>query len=199
MNVFRNLRPVVFALLGTFLLAGCAATKVPILLHPDFKAKKITGITLMPMVDRRPEQDKPMNIDYLYEALTKQLEKKGYTVYRCFEFKMNGTAVDVRDVADMSPEELSVLEPDNDSPRLFMYIEDILDNYMVLAYQYKIETTGSLISKTEKIQLWRDKGVGAHGQGGLISGAFSAWDKKIAIDAAVRDLLLGFPDAETKK
>ena len=62
----------------------------------------------------------------------------------------------------------------------------------------KVEATGSLIHKSEKVELWRDKGIGTSGQAGLISGAFAGMDKRTALSICLNSMFASFPDRTMK-
>jgi len=175
-------------------LSGCAGVqKMPIKLDPNFNAKGIDTIVLMQIVDRRI--DKKANIDLEKEIripTKKILEKKGYTVVMPDTFG-EGMNVSANDVGEMGVEDLATLGPKDSKVLLFIYLEDVSESYIVLAYTFKIEATGSLIHKQEKIELWRDKGIGACGQGGLISGVFSGVDRAAAIEGCRDSMLVTLP------
>lgn len=185
---------IVLGLFCITLVAGCATTqKLPIKLDPNYHQKGIETIVMMPVIDRRV--DKSSKIDFnkdLRLPAKAMLEKKGYQVMIPSVYRESAD-VTQDEITEMDIEELSQLGPVDARALLYIYVEDILDSYVVISYNFKIEATGSLIHKQEKTELWRDKGLGTQGQAGLISGAFSAWDKQIAITACLESLLSTLP------
>jgi len=183
----------------SFVVSGCSTVqKIPIKLDPHFKEKGINTIVLMPVIDRRV--DKKAQFDFekdLRIPAKKILEKKGYEVIAPDYFSDNND-ITSEQVADMNISELCELGPKNAKALLCIYVEDILDDYVVLAYTFKIEATGSLIEKTEKLELWRDKGIGAYGQGGLISGVLSGMYKQTAVSQCLDGMLVTLPNNESQ-
>lgn len=181
----------------SFISSGCATVqKLPIKLDPHFKERGIDTIVLMPVIDRRV--DKKTKFDFEKDIripAQKALGKKGYTVIMANTFSEDAS-ITPEQVAEMNVEELSILGPKDTRALLYIYVEDIMEEYIVLAYTFKIEATGSLIEKTEKLELWRDKGIGAYGQGGLISGVFSGMDKQVAISQCLDNMLVTLPKRE---
>ncbi|HXV18711.1 MAG TPA: hypothetical protein VD883_01395 [Candidatus Omnitrophota bacterium] len=175
--------------------SGCATTpKTAIRLDSNFYSKNVDEIVLMPVVDRRidkkgtlePEKD-------IRQPVKEILERKGYRVILSNHFSQ-GSEVSQNDVAEMDVEDLSALGTHDSKTLLFIYVEDVIDEYMVLAYNCKVEATGSLIHKSERVELWRDKGIGTSGQAGLISGAFAGMDKRQALSNCLSSMFASFPD-----
>lgn len=175
-------------------LNGCSTVpKMPIKLDPNFASKGIDTIVLMPIVDRRI--DKKCKVDFektLRMPAKKILARKGYNVIMPAAFNDGGT-ITADNVGEMNVSELSNLGPANERAILVIYVDDVLDEYVVVAYSYKIEATGSLIEKKERVELWRDKGIGKSGQGGLISGPLSFVYQCEANDMCLNDMLCTLP------
>ena len=195
MNRHSNIKIVFFSLICSLLTAGCATTpKIPIKLDPGYREKNISAIYLMPVVDRRIDKkgaiDPEKDIRLPSKAI---LEKKGYQVVLNADFK-DGQSFTGEQLSEMETGDLAGLGPKEAKALLFIYLDDVLDSYAVITYNCKIEMTGSLIGKEEKIEWWRDKGVGESGQAGLISGVFAGMDKNQAIQNALYGLFAGLPD-----
>ena len=186
--------------LMVFCVSGCSTVqKMPIKLDPNFSNKGVNTIILMPVVDRRPEKSAKINFDKEILAPSKKiLEKKGYAVTISDKYSEDSN-ISSEQVAEMTAEELSALGPKGAGALLFIYIEDIMDNYVVLAYTFKIEATGSLIYKQERSELWRDKGIGSYGQGGLMSGVTSGMDRNVALSQCLESMLVSLPKCAVKE
>jgi hypothetical protein len=184
----------VICIFGVVLLSGCSTVpKMPIKLDPNFKSKNIDTIVLMPVVDRRIDKKSKVDFEKVLRIPAKKiLEKKGYAVVMPGSFSDN-SAITADNVGEMNIGELSNLGPMNERALLFIYVDDVLDDYIVLAYTYKIEATGSLIEKRERIELWRDKGIGKSGQGGLISGPLSSLYQYEANSMCLNDMFCTLP------
>lgn len=180
-----------------FIISGCSTVqKIPIKLDPHFKERGIDTIVLMPIVDRRVDKKGVVNLEKdLRLPAKKILEKRGYTVIMPDKFSEGGD-ISADNVAEMDIADLSGLGPKESRALLFIFVEDVIDEYVVLAYTFKIEATGSLIEKVEKVELWRDKGIGAYGQGGLISGITAGMDKACAVSACLENMLCTIPKWE---
>lgn len=185
-----------FGLLMFFMttLVGCATvSKQPIKLDPNFDKRNIDKIVLMPVVDRRVDKKAGINLEKDIRLPAKKiLENKGYAVEMPEHF-MDGSDIGSDQVGEMNGSDLADLGPQASKTLLFIYLDDILENYAVIAYTVKIEETGSLIDKTDKTEVWRDKGIGSSGQAGLISGVFSGMDKNLAISNALNNMLDTLP------
>ena len=186
--------------LMAFCVSGCSTVqKIPIKLDPNFSNKGIDTIVLMPVVDRRPEKSAKLNFENEILLPSKKiLEAKGYTVVMPDKYSKDSN-ISSDQVAEMTTEELSALGPKGATAILFIYIEDVMDSYVVMAYTFKIEATGSLIYKQERSELWRDKGIGSYGQGGLMSGVTSGMDRGVALSQCLESMLVTLPKCAIKE
>ena len=189
-----------FLSIMAFGFVGCVpkTKRIPITWEPSFYESSISRIVLMPIVDARPDKSFEVDLNDFKGRVKDTLEEKGYTVVlpNNYSETMDITA---EDVAEMSAKELASLGLENEFFLLFVYVEDILSEYVIMAYKFKIEAVGSLISKSKKIELWRDKGIGRSGQGGLISGLTQGLNRSGAYDGCVISMLESLPDKEIKK
>jgi hypothetical protein len=196
--VFRRSNKIILLclMLSVFLLNGCATTmKIPIKLDPNFNAKVGQTIVLMPIVDRRVDKTGSINLEtQIRKPVKKLLEKKGYTVVLENTF-IGGTAITPDEVGEMNIDELSELGPQNAKVVLFVFVEDIIDSYAVTACAYRIEATGSLIEKREKLELWRDKGIDSKGGEGLAAGVLAGLVKASVISSCLHDTFVTLPKA----
>jgi hypothetical protein len=172
------------------LLICACATRKPIFLDSDVARREIQTIALLPVVDRRLDRSYEVDLEEaVRDRAWKALENKGYRVVRPASFD---GSLDADFVAEMEDDELSVLVPEGADAAAIVYLEDVLSDYKVLYYRFKIETSGTIVSRTGVV--WHDKATGASGQGGLISGAFQGWDRSIAYDAGVGGLFQTWPE-----
>jgi|GEM_PF-3302600 len=185
-------------ILATFFISGCASTKTPIFLHPEYANYSVESIYLLPVVDRRIDKTGVIDLEKeIREPIKKSLEKKGYEVFLPAKFS-DINDIKVEYVSQMDIKDASDLGPLNAKNILLVYVDDVLDSYAIVAYQCKIEATGSLIEKSDKIELWRDKGIGSSGQGGLISGPLAPLIKLEAISNCIGNLFVTLPDSNSK-
>ncbi len=187
-------------LLAMFLVTfgqGCASQRpirAALFVSPTLEAESIEPIALLPIVDIRT--DKSCSLDFektIRQPLAKQLKDKGYDVVLSSTFSVDG-AVSMERVAAMNPQELASLGPVEAQSVLLVYLKDIRSDYYVMVYSFKIAATVSLVSRTKRSELWRDKAFGNSGQGGLVSGLMSGLHKKFAVSDFQKQLLKTFPD-----
>lgn len=187
-----RLNAILCSLAGASLLTSACATRKPIFLESDLARQQIQTIALLPVVDRRLDRSYEVDLEEaVRDRARKALEKKGYGVVLPATFNTESSLA-AHDVAEMEDDELAALVPEGADAAAIVYIEDILSDYKVLYYRFKIETSGTIVSRTGV--LWHDKATGASGQGGLISGAFQGWDRSTAYDAGVGGLFATWPD-----
>ncbi len=177
----------------SFFLAGCAAAHAPLVLDPSFRERGITKIALLPIVDRR--RDRSANIDLQQQMsgrVRKTLEKKGYEVVSARE-NLREDPESMERLMEMDPQFITSLGPEDSDAVLVVYVDDVLSDYKLIVYTFKVESTATLVLKSDGTELWRDKGLGNQGQAGLISGAFQLWDRSLALDTCVSAMFSSLP------
>ena len=182
------------------LLAGCATTRMPIVLDPSFSDRQIATIALLPIVDRR--RDRSFNIDLdnqLGARAEKLLKSKGYAVTKISPPEASNNPYGSERLLDIDIEYVASLGPPEADAVLAIYVDDVLSSYKVLVYEFKIEAIGTLVAKSDQKELWRDKGIGTQGQAGLISGLFQGWDRSLAMDLCVGGMFATLPKASAIK
>lgn len=175
------------------LIAGCAgAPKVPIFVDPTFAALDIRMVTLLPIVDRRVDKSYEMDIESsIGNKVEAQLNKKGYTVARPGAFS-DEEDVPNGAVAEMEPNEMTRLGGAGSDYLLVAYVDD-LSGKTALGYSFKTETSAVLVKRDSGALVWRDKGVGSAGQGGLIGCMMAGAVKGEALDMAVDGMMSSLP------
>ncbi len=177
------------------IFSGCAAAppRVPIKLDPSFSEMGIQTVALLPVIDRRVDKSYEIDLDKeIRNQAKKTLEKKGYAVLMPDTFA-EGKAVELAEVVEMEVNDLALLGPRDARVIVLIYLEDILSSYKVLSYAFKIEATASMVSQEKQVELWRDKGIGRSGQGGLISGLTKGLDKSSAINTCINSMFYTLP------
>jgi hypothetical protein len=194
----RANRKIAFVLCALLLSSGCASTGYLIRFDPKFDQRGIGSIALLPVVDRR--RDRSANIDFEQEIrmrASRILEKKGYQVVTPpgpsesdLEGKTKLEEMDLGYIVSLNP-------PQTDSV-MVIYLDDVLSNYQVFSYTFKIEAIGIMASKRENAELWRAKGIGNGGQAGLVSGLTQGLSRSDAFDQCIGGLLSTLPNRKTK-
>jgi len=191
------------ALLGAFfiasLLTGCGKPpKIPIYSDLQLEEMKIETVTLMPVVDRRVDKSYNINLESsIGDKVAKKLQKKGYTVIRPGAFS-DTLEFTNEDVAEMEARELGAIGTAETDYMLLVYLDDA-SSKTALGYSFKMEATGLLLKKQTAAMLWKDKGIGSQGQGGLAGCMMSSMVKGEAINACLTDMLSSFPNAPSKR
>lgn len=177
----------------TVIVTGCVTTpKVPIHLDPAFSERQIDSITLLPVVDVRKDKSFDIDMSKIRDRIRRILEKRGYMVSAPSAFAAEAQPTP-DEISEMSVAELSELGSPSSKALLFIFLEDISSSYVVLGYTFKIEASASLIDKESRSLLWRDKGIGTSGQGGLISGLMQGLNRSEAISICINTMLESFP------
>lgn len=189
---------VTFFTLGVFFV-GCAGPRTPIHLDPSFSKRQIDVITLLPIVDIR--KDKSFEIDLeekIRVPVQEILEEKGYSVTTPRIFA-EGSQPSAEEISEMDVSELSMLGPSNSDFLLLVYVEDVSSTYAVISSTFKIETAATLIDRKGRSSLWRDKGVGSSGSGGLITSVLmKGLNRSFAISNSLDAMLSTFPEKDEK-
>lgn len=179
---------------GSLFWAGCAAARLPIKLDPAFAQRGIRSIALLPAVDQRKDRLLNINLDYeMNVRARKGLEKKGYRVMETAP--MEHDRIGISRLMDMDPSYLASLGPADADAVMAIYVQDTLSSYKIMSYVFKVETLGTLVSKADQTEVWRDKGIGNVGQAGLISGLMQGLSRSTALDACVHGMLSTLPKA----
>lgn len=182
-----------FNLLLLFVLAGCAPSlKQGIYLSPDFQKSTITELEILPAVDSRI--DKKIEVDFqkkIREAAAKILKKKGYKVQM---------SDDIGDVGQIKDEDLKAadsqwikrLGPAGSRYVMVLCLIDVTTK-LTFGSTGNAELAGYLYDKEAGIIIWRDKGIGRAGQGGLIGMAVKGSMGNEAILASLKNLFASIP------
>lgn len=177
------------------LFIGCASpTKNAILLDPAFHNKMAGKICVLPTVDLRIDKSTSIDMDGdIRKPFSDGLKDKGYEIDLLSTFGEKDD-MPAEAVAEMSVDELYALGLEQSPSLLVLYLNDVSSNYVVMGYTYKVELTGVLLDKQTKTVLWKDKGIGSSGQGGLISGLMAPLIKAEALSSSVNSMLRSFPE-----
>ena len=177
--------------------AGCATIQPPLQLDPMFAQRGIRSIALLPIVDRRKDRSAALDVEYeVGVRARKALEKKGYQMLEAAG-PASGDAIGMARLLDADLNYLVSLNPPDADAVIAIYVDDSLSSYKVLSYAFKVEALGVMVSKRLNAELWRAKGIGNAGQGGLISGVLQGLNRSEAWDACVYGMLSSIPKAAT--
>lgn len=189
-----------FVAMIMLLLVGCGAApmKKAIVLDADFHYRLGEKVNILPVIDLRKDKSTDIDLDdSIRTPFVNSIKDKGYAVATLNDFDKKDLTMEA--VAEMSEDELYVLGPKDAQSILILFVNDVSSKYVVMGYTYKVELTGLLLDKQRKTVLWKDKGVGSSGQGGLISGIMAPLVKSEALSTAVNSMIMSFPASRTKE
>lgn len=180
----------------SILVGGCATSpKRPIVIAQDFNALRIGEVDMLPVFDARKDTSTSLDMQRNIGApILSSALKKGYKVTLLQNVAFEGFSSS--DMIEMTPEELCALGPVDAKNLLIVIVEDVSSKYAVMGYTYKVEVVGILLDKANKKVLWKDKGIGNAGQGGLISGLVAPLIKSEALSGAINSLMRSLPSQQ---
>ena len=180
-------------LLGALtVLVGCASTKPPDYVAPDFDPGLVDEVVVLSVVDHRIDRSKELQLDdWLLPMTEKALRKKKYT---CTVHPGASLTASVTRVAldAPTPEFITALQPESAKWVLLLVLHDARSK-ITFGSTGNAELSGYLFDRERGTLVWRNKETAKVGQGGLLGMAFKGTMQKSAITQATRELLGTFP------
>lgn len=194
MNMTRKYFGEWLSLVLILLAAGCAIpVKQAIHLDAEFKAPEISEITLLPTLDLRVDRD--VNVDTqkaIREDGMSRLKKKGYQVV--LHDNLGGMAeITEYDLKSGDPNWIKRLGPSEARWVMVLVLVDVKTK-LTFGSTGNAEVAGFLYDKERGVIVWRDKGIGQVGQGGLVGMMMKGMMDDQAISAAMFNLLSSIPN-----
>ncbi len=181
------------ALYALFLVS--CASQPPAYLDAGFEGYGIEEVAVLPIVDRRLDSSFEVDLDAEFQdQVHDRLEAKGYraVVFTRLPRSESGQTVNP---AEMTEAELATLVPDGFDAAALLFVDDILSDYKVMYYRFKVEATAVLVSAGAGT-VWKGKGVGSWGEAGLLSGAFQSTDRDMAYVLCASNAFDSLPERE---
>lgn len=200
MNLFKYII-VIFSFIVFSLLSGCASPPLKEAIHraPEFQSEPLNKVTLLPVIDSRLDREESVDLDdQLRDPIKEILEDKGYivTVSNDRNAISNITEEDLKSDDPMIIKQLS----SSCSTRRLMVVQLIdVSTEMTFGSTGVAEIAGFAYDKELEKMIWRDKGIGKAGQGGLIGMMMISSMDGAAIDAAIRNLMASIPEYNTEQ
>jgi len=186
----------VLILLSLLILTGCAVAKQPIFLSSTFGQEKIERIHVLPVVDLRfnKEPELPKLDEWILDEVKDRLERKEYT----FTIVSDTSFVDNITEEDLQAVDAEWVKNLGPSGSRWVMLIALLDAKSKLTFGStgNAEVSGYLFDKKNGSIVWRDKGIGKVGQGGLLGMVLKGMMIRDAIRKATSDLMNGFPKNE---
>jgi hypothetical protein len=178
-------------------VAGCAPSKTAIYLDPSYPELGIDVITLLPAIDARVDTTEEVNVqEQIREKGKDKLEGKGYEV----------TLSDITGNAGQITEDLlksgdsqwiERLGPPEARWTMVLMLVDV-STKLTFGSTGNAEVVGYLFDREKGTIVWRDKGIGKVGQGGLLGMVLKGAMDEEAISEAMNDLMSSFPKRQSR-
>jgi len=173
-------------------LAGCATQRPADYMRAGFDARQIDRITVLPVVDHRIDQSKPLNLDSWVLPLTEQILKhKGYL----YSVERDRSAVsDVsRDALESSPPDfIASVSPKGAKWVLLLALEDSTSK-MTFGSTGNAEMSGYLFDTALGQTVWKNKEAAQVGHGGLVGMLVKGMMEQGAVETATALVLHTLP------
>jgi len=180
-------------LLIIVLVAGCTAQLKPAILRDAaFQESPPSEITLLPAIDVRLDKEIEVDIQkQIRDAAKGLLEKKGYVVRMTND--LNATADITEDDIKSGLADWIRQLPSDDRWVMILMLVDVRTK-LTFGSTGNAEVGGALFDKVNAKTIWRDKGIGKTGQGGLIGMALKGMMDEQAIAMALGNLMASIPN-----
>jgi hypothetical protein len=175
-----------------FLTSCMAPYKPPIFLGPGFEFNSIDKLIILPPVDARVEKKVNVNLDkQLNGAAEKILRKKGYRTELSTTVGEVG-AVTEEDLKDAKPEWIKRLGPAEARWVMVLVLVDVATK-LTFGSTGNAEISGYMFDKEAGQMVWKDKGIGQAGQGGLAGMLMKGMMDEEAIGNAIASITASIP------
>src|SRR5580698_565896 len=172
-------------------LVNCAAKKIP-KAPPDPKFTSIQKISVLPILDARPGSKAKVNLRSLQSSVVNTLKRKHYPV-GAEEATSSGGQIDVDDLESADPGVVKKLGPDADRWVMIVMLNDVHSKRTFWSTG-NAEMSGYLFDKADGSLVWKGKGTGTAGQGGLLGMTMKGMMNSAALESAVAALLSTMPN-----
>jgi hypothetical protein len=184
----------VFLVFSAGLIVGCGGgqLKKAIYLDTGFQPQGISQIVLLPAVDARVDKSREVDLQKLIRGNGQNiLNHKGYQV----QFSDNiGEASQIieDDLKSGDPKWIKQLGPPEARHVMVLVLVDVTAK-LTFGSTGNAEVAGFLFDKETGTIVWRDKGIGQVGQGGLLGMAMKGLMAGSAIEVAMGNLMASIP------
>jgi hypothetical protein len=183
-----------FIFLMILLITGCGTTPIKqgIYLTPDYQSSSISEIVVLPPVDLRVDKKVDVNLEkQIRGAAVDNLKNKNYKVTKSDNLGSASQIIE-EDLKTASPDWIKVLGPSDSRYIMVVCLVDV-STRLTFGSTGNAEIAGYMYDKGNGTVIWRDKGVGQVGQGGLIGMVMKSGMDESAISAALYNTLASIP------
>lgn len=168
----------------------CFAKKRPEV-PPDPKFLAIQNISVLPIVDARAGTKASVNMEKLQDTAVKALKSKRYSVSAATTSGEAGEIVE-EDLQSAKPSFTKKLGPADERWVMVICLGDVVSK-LTFGSTGNAEVSGYLFDKESGELVWKGKGAGQAGQGGLLGMMMKGAMQGEAIGAAIYNLFSGMP------
>ena len=177
------------------LVTGCGTIPPPMQKDPGFRPQQMDKVSVLPVIDARVDTAIKLDLDKKVQRLAKNdLEDKRYAVEVVTDPRALG-GISGEDLRAGNAGALAKLGPP-DARWVMVFTLEELSRRLTFGSSGNAEITMAIVDRQSKRVVWRDKGVGRAGQGGLIGMAMIGMMGEAALEEAVRPILRKIPDRE---
>lgn len=191
-----NLSTVLATLCFVLTFTACSPTITkPLFQDPEFVKLRVTeSIYLMPVLDLRVDKTKNLKLDdNALRQLLPIFEKRGYAPLQPIKDQKFVESLVEDDFTNPDSTFLSALGP-VEARWLFCPILHDYQSKITFGSTANAEISGYLIDKKRGVIVWRNKGIGQAGEGGLLGMAMKGLVAEEAVNSALRSLALAIPN-----
>lgn len=177
-------------LLTTICGVECYAAKAP-KTPPDPKLMAIKLISVLPIVDSRAGEKASVNLEKVQEFVMSALKRKRFNTSAETTMGPVGQVVE-EDLQGAKPDFVKKLGPAESRWVMAICLGDVTSK-LTYGSTGNAELTGYLFDKESGELIWKAKGAGQAGQGGLLGMAMKGAMKTAALQAAGYNLVVSLP------
>jgi hypothetical protein len=173
---------------------GCASTNRKDVETPlGIDEEPVNRVALVPLVRTTPAEVKFAIEDLVEKRLVAGLGRRGIEVLPAGGGAA-APAIDEEEMRGVTAERLRALGPESERFVLVVFLTDY-SSRITFGSTCNAEVVGYLVDKHAGSVVWRGKGVGASGQGGLAGMMMKRLNDRGAVETAVAELIASFPKA----
>lgn len=174
------------------LTQACAPMLVkPLYSAPDYDTRGMESITILPVFDARKEKSASLDADQVLKSSAKRVLKgaRKYEVEFAQDYVVD---TEEEDIVKADPEWVKKLGPEEARFVMVVMLED-LQSKLTFGSTGSSEVSGWIFDKRDGTTIWKHKGIGKVGQGGLIGMAMKATMATSAFSASIHSLFRAIP------